>query len=370
MFNLIHWRYRHFRRHGLLETDISLSLQKTGVYLLIMLSTHVWAMMVFEKLPFGDALWLTLTTVTTVGYGDLSATTLEGRISTILILFVGSIFVIAKAAGDYFEYRSVKQKKKIKGEWRWNMQQHIVIMNTPAHSGEHYFHRLIKQFQDSELFADKPIQILTSQFPNGLPASLRSLNNVVHYHGHADDVEALHAVNVQAADVIIMLVKREEDKGSDGRSFDVLHRLKDMGLNGQVLAECVDDENRQRLLDAGANIVIRPIRAYPEMIVRAFVAPGSERIIENMFNSRGDEYRRYPVTIEGQSWSRIMCALAEQNVGTAIAYISSYDQSLQCNPPGNESVHANAIFIMVREGNIPTNDSIQTILLSVKKAVT
>ena len=36
------------------------------------------------------------------------------------------------------------------------------------------------------------------------------------------------------------------------------------------------------------------------MIVRAFDAPGSERIIENMFNSEGDEYRRYDVEISNK----------------------------------------------------------------------
>mgnify|MGYP000209091973 CR=1 FL=1 len=83
------------------------------------------------------------------------------------------------------------------------------------------------------------------------------------------------------ASSIIVLAKRESDKASDGRTFDILHRLKELGVKGRILAECVDDANRDRLIKAGADVVIRPIRAYPEMILRAFVAPGAEEIIEN-----------------------------------------------------------------------------------------
>ncbi len=37
----------------------------------------------------------------------------------------------------------------------------------------------------------------------------------------------------------------------------------------------MDDRNRDRLKRAGANAVVRPLRGYPDMIVRAIVAPGS-----------------------------------------------------------------------------------------------
>ncbi|NOX43808.1 MAG: two pore domain potassium channel family protein [Gammaproteobacteria bacterium] len=342
---------------------MSKSLKLTGVYLCIMLSAHIWAMMAFEKFSFGDAFWLTLTTVTTVGYGDLSAVSLEGRLSTILILFVGSVFVVAKAAGDYFDYRSNIRQRKLKGRWRWNMSGHIIIMNTPASFGEQYLQRLIKQFRASRQYENIDIELLTSQFPDGLPSSIADLKRVAHYHGRADDIDCMQAVNVQEAEVIIVLAKEEGDKASDGRTFDILHRLNELGKQGMILAECVDDDNRARLLSAGANIMIRPIRAYPEMIVRALVAPGSEQIIENMFSNEGDEYQRYDVNIQGMSWSAILCTLAQNDLGIAIGYMSKNDSQLQCNPPANEQVDAVALFLMVREESIPDPSAVQAALL-------
>jgi len=363
MFSLVNRHLRKLKNRELLHTNIAKSLRRTGLYLIIMLSAHTWAMMIFEKLSFLDSFWLTLTTVTTVGYGDLSAASLEGRLSTILILFVGSVFVAAKAAGDYFEYRSNIRQKKLNGQWRWNMSGHIIIMNTPANSGVQYLQRLIRQFRTSRQYENKDIELLTSQFPNGLPSSITDLKRVVHYHGRTDDVDCLRAVNVQKADIIIVLAKREGDKSSDGRTFDILHRLNELDEQGIILAECVDDSNRARLLGAGADIVIRPIRAYPEMIVRSLVAPGSEQIIENMFSNKDDEYLRYEVDIQGVCWADVLCTLAKLDLGTAIGYVSKSDNKLQCNPPANERVEATALFLMVREESIPDASAVQAALM-------
>ena len=309
-------------------------------------------------MPFGDAAWLTITTATTVGYGDLSASTTAGRAATVILLYFGGIFVLAKTAGDYFDYRNDQKSKKLKGEWRWNLSGHILILNSPSDNGEQYLTRLIGQFRSTDEYHGHTVQILSSEFPNGLPAVLRDMENVVHYHGRADLPENMRAVSIEQADLIIVLAKSEAEKVSDGCTFDILHRVGEFNTQGRVLAECTDDQNRERLLGAGADVVIRPIRAYPEMIVRAFVAPGSECIIENMFTSSSDEFRRYDFPIKDMKWSDIVCKVAVNDLGTAIAYIHEETNELDCNPPASEQVNAKSLFLMVREEHIPNADKV------------
>ena len=64
---------RRRRVKALAQARLGFSLAVTGAYLMLIFALHTVAMMSFEKLSFGDSLWLTLTTATTVGYGDLSA---------------------------------------------------------------------------------------------------------------------------------------------------------------------------------------------------------------------------------------------------------------------------------------------------------
>jgi len=354
-------KLKHHANHSA-QHNLKHSMQNTGLLLMLVFTLHIGFMMYYERLGLGDAIWLTFTTATTVGYGDLSASTMQGRIATILLIYLVGIFILAKVVGDYFDYRYSVREKKIKGHWSWGMKQHIVILNSPSYSGERYLQRLIKQFRTSDHYKDCAIYLLTRQFPQGLPDFITQLDNVVHYSGNPSNTQDLAAVCVAQARAVIVLSKDENDENSDGRSFDILHRLKDLKVTATILAECVEDSNRKRLEDAGANIVIRPIRAYPEMIVRAFDAPGSERIIENMFNSENDEYRRYDVSISDMAWCEVVTRLINHDVGIAVAYIDRHSHEVVYNPAAHTRPDIQALITISKDSNMHSNDDVRALV--------
>ncbi len=321
-----------------------------------MVMLHIIAMMYFEGLSLSDSLWITLTTVTTVGYGDLSAQTGLGRSATVILLYFGGIFILAKIAGDYFDFRLARRQKMLNGQWRWNMKDHIVIINTPTHNAEQYFERLISQFRAVTDYSEIPIQLLTPAYPDGLHPSLQKLG-VIHYSGNANNEDNLSAVNIIDASQVIILSPDETDIMSDSYTFDILHRLKEMEIKGNLLVECVDDKNRNRFLEAGANSVIRPIRAYPELIVRAIVAPGCEKVLENLFTHGGNHTRRYDVTIDNVLWSKIVCALINNEIGTALAYLDQNGDVITDPSPLSE-IQASGLILLIREQHIPSNEEV------------
>ncbi len=317
---------------------------------------HIFAMLIFEDLSLTDAVWITLTTVTTVGYGDLSAQTGLGRTATVVLLYFGGIFILAKIAGDYFDYRLERREKMLLGQWRWKMQDHIVIINTPRNNAVQYFERLISQFRAIDEYNEIPIQLLTPDYPDGLHPSLQKLG-VIHYTGSANNDDNLMAVSITEAAEIIILTSDESDIATDSLSFDILHRLKELNVKGKILAECVDDNNRNRFMQAGANSVIRPIRAYPELIVRAIVAPGCEKVLENLFTHGGNHTRRYDVSLENTLWSEIVCILINNGLGTALAYIDN-KHNVVIDPNPSDFINASGLILLIREAHIPNNDEI------------
>ncbi len=325
------------------------TLGRTALYLEIVLALHTLAMMVFERLPPGDAVWLTLTTVVTVGYGDLSASTPWGRAATVALIYAGGIFVVFQGAAEYFEYRAVRRIKMHRGLWRWKMKDHIVLLNAPGINPIQYFNRLVREFRTVERYRESPVMIVTTMFPDGLPERLQDIG-VVHYSGHTNDPAVLRDARVTEAAIIIVLARQEGEPNSDSATFDILHRLKEQKSKAKIVAECVATSNRDRLASAGADIVVRPIRFYPEIVVRALVAPGTEEILANLFTGHGDSCIRYDVVIAGKSWIDVVTAVMTMKAGTAIAFLSQ-DGTIHTNPAPGTEVQAKALFVIVRQGH-------------------
>lgn len=337
---------------------MSSRLRRALFWLLLLFVLHALAMMTFEGLGVSDALWLTLTTVTTVGYGDLSAATPMGRIATTVLLYVAGITMMAQLASDYIDYRLKRKEDMISGRWRWHMQDHVLIINSPSRNPGVYFNRLLAQLRATRDFIDVPVQILTDAFPEGLPVSLRE-QGVVHHHGESTESQALQAVTPKHARAIIVLAHDEDSRISDSVMLDVLMQLKSLCGESQpyTVAECVETSNRSRAESLGASTTIRPIRAYPEMLVRSLVARGSEKVLENLFTFDDDHHMRYPVNLKDAHWADVACRLLAGGMGTLMAYVTG-DEEVVCHPAHDHRFDARALIVMVREESIPDADDI------------
>ncbi len=81
---------------------------------------------------------------------------------------------------------------------RWNIAEHILILNAPIYNAKQYFVRLVTQIRQSKEYEKIPIQILSTEFKEGLPSKLRELG-VVHYSGSPNSSHDLERVNVMDA---------------------------------------------------------------------------------------------------------------------------------------------------------------------------
>jgi len=338
------------------------SIRGRVVRLLMMLISiiivHSIAMILFEGLALSDALWLTMTTVTTVGYGDISAVTPLGRISTMVMLYVIGISLLAQVAGEFVEYRIERRTRMIIGRWRWRqMKNHILIINVPNADSERYLGRLVKQIRFTPGLVATAIQLLTPDYPEGLPNTLKEAG-VVHRSASPEMPKELAACNASQAAFIIILAADGLDARSDAMTLDILLQLKDLGVDAKtkILAEAVLDENRERFIRFGADSVLRPVRAYPEILVRALVDPGSEVILEDLFTYGGV----YPKRVEGDIhglWGDIAKSLISANLGVPLGYISPSGHVVS-SPDVTHEVKASALLLMVTPDHNVTSEQV------------
>ena len=237
------------------------------------------------------------------------------------------------------------------------MNNHIVVVNSPKYNRDTYFRRFVEQIRQNKMHRKPPIVLLNTDYPEGLPSMLMGLGiHLVQGHGnHEDDFKR---ANLAGASNILILAKDEYMDDSDSLCFDLCYRMKEHGLAYRVIVECVEDENRGRMKRLGVKSVIRPIRSYPEILVRAMESPGSELIIEDMFTHDKDHFLRFPLWLEGDAWRDVVAAMMSANIGTPMACISK-DGAVNINPAGEERVFGQSIIILVKTDAIPTEKQVQ-----------
>lgn len=344
------WFNKRKRKIFVGHSSVTLAMQRSGLLVAFCFALHVFCMMVFEKLGFSDAIWLTATTIMTVGYGDLSAKTDLGRASTILVLYGFGIYSVATLASSLLERRAETRELKKKGLWSWNMKNHIIIIATIRDNPDRFFERLSRQIELDPRYKNADVLLTGESFPDGLPESLSRrgwapLRIESHALDFVDKCDAAHAV------AAIVCAEDENKTSSDPMSYELCCRLSAaMPKGSAIVAECVSDSWRARMSKC-AHAVARPARTYPEMLGRALCAPGSEQIVENLLDAGGETLLRVDLNFQG-AWSAIGSTCLATEAGLPLAY-QSVDGQVVSNPKPSARVHAKAIFLVAPEGSEP-----------------
>lgn len=118
---------------------------------------------VFEEgASFEDGLWTAYITLTTIGYGDFSAHTPQGRLVTVLASMFG-IGCFAVFTGIIVEKALQRRIRKLKGEGKFKGEGHLVIFNVPAYEE---IKELLKELDLSPDYREVPRVIVTPSLPN------------------------------------------------------------------------------------------------------------------------------------------------------------------------------------------------------------
>lgn len=319
----------------------------------------------FEGFSMADSLWVSMTTITTVGYGDLSASTVYGRLSTIVLLYGGGIFLLAKLSGDFFEIKSEKIRLKKIGKWRFDMQDHIVIMggSEAVINAENYLIKLIKVISGSPNLKDSKIALLTDTFADGLGDVFKPFSNVALFSEDPWLISSLEKASIETANIVIINSQDPNNEHSDSLVFDAIAKVRSKNQTCFIVTEAVSLLNRPRLLEIGADIVVRPSRSFPEIIVRSIETPGSEQIIEHFLTAELDAYIKIafssPITIK---WKEVVLALLDENAGLPVAF--SHNNNIISNPLAHNIVTMDTLFIMTDKEQEFTQSVIETKLRS------
>ena len=266
MLNRLRGQVNQARRRRRVGTSIVVSA------LLISIVGNAMTFFIFERgvrsgLSVGDSFWYSMISITTIGYGDLSATTLGARIGTIVFITLVGLTAFTAAAGMLINWLIDLQQRERTGKVRLYLKNHILIINYPNESRVRH---IIDEFTSDPRHKNDDIIIVTDRVET-LPFSH---SNVYFVRGSPLEMETYQQAAIGDAQKAIVLSTGYDDPSSDSIVASAVTVLMRSNPGIMATVECVNP--RHSVLFEGMDRVslVFPLQMANNLLVQESQDPG------------------------------------------------------------------------------------------------
>lgn len=319
---------------------------RPAVLLIFVVVSYIFLIAHIENISYFDSLWMTLTTVLTIGYGDMVPKTVMGKIVTMLLLYTTGVFLVSNLMNRWFEVLANRFENKLKGFWRYKMKEHIIIVGHPNSKPEIFVDNLIEQIKQHHLYKDKEFLLVSSKLDE-LPNTLNE-KKINWLKGDINSLSTMKNANALEAEAIYFIAGSSTDQSFDSFVLDIVENLRSNGCKSYIISECVKTTDKSRFEKIGVDSVIKVMHGYPNIAAKALTAKKSPEILDDLFSEYDNECIRIDFSKEiDLDWKNVVVTLLQNNIGTPIAYIDTLGKVIT-NPKIGEK-RMKSIFIIIEK---------------------
>ena len=249
-----------------------------GIIMLVLVITiGTVGYMVIEKWRLIDALYMTVITITTVGYGEIRTVSESGRIFTMLLIFLGlgimayTLGLVAQAIVE-FQLGSILGRRKLVLQIK-SIKNHYIIC------GYGRIGRIISH----ELMSHRiPLLVIDSHTASEPALQMEDFPYII---GDATSEDILTEAGIERAKGLISVVT------SDADNLFITMTARGLKPNLFILSRAEDEQTQKKLLRAGANRVVLPYLIGGQKMAHTIIKPAVTDFLELTVHDKGIELR-------------------------------------------------------------------------------
>ncbi len=270
---------------------------------------YMWERPAQPELTIFDSVWVSFITMTTIGYGDLSASTVPGRMATMIFSII-TLGCFATVASELITKLTDIHEDRVKGLRRLHLRDHILIVDWNKNLSK--ITTIIENLRDDPDTSGSPIAILSEAFEE-LPDTLtNTFHNLYFCHGSPTDQTTYQQASVAQAHTAIILTSGTESS-ADAVTAAAVGVIEGLNPGVETVAECLDRRNEGLFRMNGCNRIVYTGEIIPLVMTKTAIDKGIGPTIFEMLDVRTGctLYSVQDARLEGYTFSQIAKCLVD-----------------------------------------------------------
>ncbi len=236
----------------------------------------------FETVSLANALWWTVVTISTVGYGDITPQTFGGRVVGVITMLSG-IGLLGTISAMLASAMVNANWRKAHGMETFTYQQHFIICGWNYKARE-----MINELHADQGARHDPIVLIAD-----LPELPVDAVDVAFVRGEVS-TETMQQANMEAARAAVILSDEHVDAFSrDARSILTTLTIKNAYPHLYTCVELADANNHTHCQLAGADEIVVSGALTSHLLVLAALAPGVTSVVSELLSRHVGTHELY-----------------------------------------------------------------------------
>ena len=228
-----------------------------------------------EGLGLDDAIWYSVVSITTIGYGDYYPQSFAGRLGSFVFVIVFGLGTFTVFLGMAIEWISDFSLRERRGMSSIIAKDHILIVNYPS---AERVSQLLLELQSDPHHKDREIVVISDEIDE-LP--FRS-EQVLFVQGPTLEESTYHRARIMEAKMAIVLATSYADSTSDAVVASIVSIINGFAPEIHIVAECLNDRHRMLFDSVHCDAIVFSMKISGNLLAQEVHDPGVSQLVDTI----------------------------------------------------------------------------------------